>query len=244
MTPVPMTLLILGDSIALGVTDIVAGKVKAVAPHSFVDQLRKRLCDWRIEVDAAIHRTSSHAINLLPKLLREHQPQVVLLFLGGSDADINWKRFILSDGQRIRNNTALEQFEQNLNQLAAEVQQTGARVLLTDLPDQDLLERGRQLAAISGRDVVALIEASGGQAESDRQYENYSGAIDRVAEQAGVSVARWAERVRGLPASQRFGPDAIHPSDTAHNIIAEVVGDLVENAVALRPSLSLAAVRS
>lgn len=230
MKPSNERLLIIGDSIALGITCISSDEKQTVTTHRrFVDQLREKLPGWEIEVDAAPGRTSVQATLLLPALIRQHQPHAVMIFLGGSDADINWKRFILTGGKSIRHNTRLDRFESNLRQLVREVQQAGACAILSDLPTQNLAERGRQLSASTGHDVTQMLQSANGEDENTQRHRLYAQPIEKVAVDTGSVVLRWTDSIAALPMEQRFGADAIHPGDAAYDIIADSLANLLRS---------------
>ena len=108
----PFKLSIMGDSIALGATEVFGTQIDGYATPGFVERLRWRQGTWTIQTDASVHRTTVQAIERLPALLREFRPDVVFFVIGGSDADIEWKRFIVSQGKRLQNNTPLNLFKE------------------------------------------------------------------------------------------------------------------------------------
>lgn len=109
-----MKLLILGDSISLGVSEVRGNDVVANVEHSYVDLLSHALPGVQLIVDADVHRTTSAARETLDSLLAMHSPDVVLVMLGGNDADLDWRRFVLSDGKVIRSRLTVETYEKNL----------------------------------------------------------------------------------------------------------------------------------
>ena len=220
-------LLIVGDSIALGVTELLAGEVRTTTASCFIDRLRPRLTDWRIEVDAALHRTTNEAVGRLPELLCLHRPTAVLFVLGGNDLDINWKRFFVSGGRRIRTNTPVEAFEANLRSLVATARDAGATAVLSDLPAPDVFARGRRMSAVTGQDFVALIRDAEGGTVAAELHRAFSECIDRVASDTHAPVARWAGRMHALDPAEQFGPDAVHPGEAAHALIADTVAGVL-----------------
>ncbi|MDB5324658.1 MAG: family lipolytic protein [Phycisphaerales bacterium] len=227
-------LLIMGDSIALGATEVFGTQIDGYATPGFVERLRWRRGTWTIQTDASVHRTTVQAIERLPGLLRDFRPDVVFFVIGGSDADIEWKRFIVSRGERLQNNTPINLFKDNLHRLIACTQAYGARPILSDLPSQDVVQRGIWMSKRVGLDLLPWIEARGGQVESDRQLATYSSALDTVSCETNTEVVRWARAVNRLPLVERFGPDATHPGTQAHGVITDVVEEALAR-VAVRP---------
>ena len=232
----PLNLLIMGDSIALGATVVIGHQVVERARPHFVDYLRHRQSNWAIEADGQVQRTTDNAVGLMPQLLACHRPDAVLLVLGGSDADLDWKRFIVSRGRRVQSNTPLHRFADNLRSLIRMITMSGAAPVLSDVPNQDVLARGAWLGQHIGQNLMPWIEAGGGQAESDRRLAEYNQIVEDVSAETRVDIARWAKGISTLPPADRFGPDATHPSAPAHRIIARVVEQSIRSVAAQLPS--------
>src|ERR1700677_4592992 len=103
-------LLIIGDSISLGVAEIRGNDVIDRVATSYVDLLRAALIGVEILVDADTHRTTSVACKNIDALLATHRPDVLLIMLGGNDGDIDWRRFVLSNGVVIRSRNTVEAY--------------------------------------------------------------------------------------------------------------------------------------
>jgi hypothetical protein len=235
----PAKLLIVGDSVALGATVVVGKEVVERATPGFVDCLKWRRALWTIDTDAEVHRTTVQAMPLLPRLLTRYRPDIVLFVLGGSDADIDWRRFVVSRGRKVRNNTQLDTFRIALRTLVDTAITGGACPVLSDIPSQDVVKRGKWMSQQVGQDVLPWIEAAGGQGESDRRHAEYTRAVERVAAEAGVDIARWAQAISSLPADERFGQDATHPSIRAYALITDVVEQSIDIAAGRLSGASL-----
>src|SRR4051812_15523764 len=107
-------LLIIGDSFTLGAADVRGNEIVEHVRESYVDRLRASLPQVDIRIDAEVYRHTSAVRNIVEGLLDLHEPRVVLLTVGSSDADLDWRRFVLSEGQIIRNRVALATYEKNL----------------------------------------------------------------------------------------------------------------------------------
>ena len=216
-------ILIVGDSITLGAVEVRGSQVARTIVPTYVDHLRDHLPNATFRIDAALLRTTAGLHPHVVSLLESRRPDILLLMLGGNDADIDWRRFVLSEGRTIRNNVPVERFLANLSSLAAAGSAVGAQVILVDVPNHDLALRGRWMSEMIGRDITGLIERSGGQAESDRHLAQYNEGIRNLAVQCDAILAPWAEAIEAMAPEHRFGPDYTHPGEQAHRVIAQAL---------------------
>ena len=219
--------LIVGDSITLGVAEANGHTVTQYLEPTYVQHLRDLVPDLQIDADAAPFRTTTAACKVIEPLMLTYHPGAVLVMLGGNDADIDWRRFILSSGRIVRNNVPVERFSESLRAIVQTVCANGATPVLVDVPNHDLLLRGEWLSRLAGQDVCALIERCGGQAESDRRLAEYNSVVREIAEESEAHVAPWARAVASLPRFQRHGPDFTHPGIHAHRVIAETIAPVL-----------------
>ncbi len=242
MSTISRSLLIVGDSITLGATEVVGTEVLTHASQSFVQILRQNLPSLRIDLDAAVRRTTTEAAGVLPALLQKFRPDRVLLMLGGNDVDLNWRRYIVSTGTKIVHNVEVAKFEENLRRLVAEARESGVMPILSDLPSLDLAGRTLWLSTKAGVDVAAIVRTvnANGETEVRERLLAYNDAVNRVASDLQVTVVRWAAQIPSLPHEQRFGPDSLHPGDRVHPIIAQTVTDTLRR-LDVGPSVSVPA---
>ncbi len=216
-------LLILGDSISLGALEVRGNEVIGRVESSYVDLLSLELLGVRIVVDADVHRTTADACKSIDALLTSHRPEVVLIMLGGNDADLDWKRFVLSNGTRIRSRLSVENYEKNLRKLVERVLACGAEPVLSDMPNHHFELRGPYVSKLAGVDVTAMLERGGGQAESDKSLALYREVVARIAADLPVAVVRYGELLDTRPPREMVGVDGTHPSAAAHRLIAEAL---------------------
>ncbi len=214
------TLLIVGDSISLGIAEIRGTDVTGRVQRSYLDILRTQLPDIKFIVDADIHRTTADAVELMDPLLQEHHPDAVLVMLGGNDVDLLWKRFVISNGKIVQNRIRVDRYAANLTKIAHKIIAAGSRPILTDMPNHSLEIRGRYLSQLSGKDVSAMIQGHGGQPVSDRELEVYRVAAAEVAAELDCPFVRYGTSLSRLPPESVSGPDGVHPNDHAHALIA------------------------
>ncbi|MGA2502141.1 MAG: SGNH/GDSL hydrolase family protein [Tepidisphaeraceae bacterium] len=216
-------ILIVGDSITLGAAEVRGNQVARTVAPTYVDHLRDHLPHASFRVDAAVLRTTAGLHPHVVSLLESRRPDILLLMLGGNDADIDWRRFVLSEGRTVRNNVPVERFLANLSSLAAAGSAVEAQVILVDVPNHNLALRARWMSEMIGRDVTELIERSGGQAESDRHLAQYNQGIRSLTVQCDAVLAPWAQAIETIAPEHRFGPDYTHPGERAHRVIAQAL---------------------
>jgi lysophospholipase L1-like esterase len=221
----PMTpkLLILGDSISLGVSEVRGSDIVDRVDTNYIEMLSHALPGAQIIVDADVHRTTAVACKSIDSLLATHQPTAVLVMLGGNDADLDWKRFVLSNGAVVRCRLSLEAYEANLRDLVKRILAAGAAVVLTDMPNHHFEFRGPYVSKLANLDVTSMLDRGGGQAASDQSLLKYRAVVTRIAAEMLVSVVRYGEILDAYPPREMVGIDGAHPSSTAHRLIAEAL---------------------
>ena len=225
-----MKLLILGDSISLGVAEIRGNDIVARVEHCYVDLILHALPKVQIIIDADVHRTTSAMREAVDGLLAAHSPQVVLVMLGGNDADLDWRRFVLSQGKVARSRVPVETYEKNLRQIASKILASGATAVLTDMPNHHFELRGPYVSEIARMDITAMLERNGGQAASDKELVKYRQAVAQVAADLDVPLAKYGDILDAQPPQQMVGVDGVHPSAAAHKLIAEALTPVLTRA--------------
>ena len=233
-----LKLLIIGDSITLGVADMRGADVVAYVDRTYVDILRERFPHLTLMVDADLHRSTIGGLRSLRPLLEAHRPQITLLMLGGNDADPDWKRFVVSNGRVARSRIEISRYIDNLRSMAEMVESTGGIPILTDMPNQYLARRSRVLSELAGRDLAPLIEAGGGEKLCNEVLEKYREAAAALAARLGVPFAPYGHSLARHPLDQVVGPDGVHPSRLAHTIIAEQIIAVLQPMLADSPAVS------
>jgi lysophospholipase L1-like esterase len=216
-------LLILGDSISLGVAEVRGNDVVDRVEQSYVDLLRSALPEVEIIVDADTHRTTTAACKIIDQMLATHRPGTVLVMLGGNDGDIDWRRFVLSNGTIIRSKNTVEAYEHNLRQLAMKILAAGATPILTDMPNHHFELRGPYISRIAERDVITMLERGGGQAASNIERAKYREAVTKVANELSVTLVHYGEAMELHPPREMVGIDGAHPSTAGHRVIADAL---------------------
>jgi lysophospholipase L1-like esterase len=219
-------LLIIGDSIALGASEIRGADVVEFVNPSCVDLLKSALPDLNIRVDAQVSRNSATMKQEIDKILARHSPLkniAVLLLIGGSDADMDWKRFVLSDGAIARSRVPVERYEANMRLICAKLLEAGAIPILTDMPNHNFALRGPYVSKQAGKDICALIERGGGHAESDKHLVQYRAAAARIAADLNVELITYGPQLDAYPAAEVTALDGVHPNTAGHRVIASAL---------------------
>jgi lysophospholipase L1-like esterase len=215
-------LLILGDSISLGVSEVRGSEVVQTVSPSYVDLLRDQLHAWNIHVDADLHRTTSAAPERIDNWLASAlPPDACLIMLGGNDADLDWKRFVLSEGRIIRNRVAVARYRENLRSIVHTLLDAGVIPVLTDMPNHHFEIRGPYVSRLAGKDVVDMLRRNGGQEESNRHWALYRAAVASVAADTGAALVRYGEALAALPPEKVLSHDGAHPGTAGHRVIAQ-----------------------
>lgn len=218
------SLLIVGDSLTLGAAEISAnGSILSFVQTCYVDRLRQAMPSITLITDADVHRTTAGALDRLDGLLKQHTPDVVLLMIGANDSDLDWKRFILSDGRIARSRLSAERYSDNLRQLVTRSLAAGVLPVLYEFATHDLSRRGPYISKLIGRDLMPIITAHGGQAESDVRFAKYGQALLAVARDLGVPVAHCAAAIGHPPSPVVCHDDGVHLNDEGHRLVASVL---------------------
>lgn len=120
--PPGATVLALGDSLTSG--------VGASADAAYPAEL-ERLTGWSVVNAGVSGDTSEQALERLPGLLRQHQPQLVIVSIGGND-------FLRRQG----NSTTRDR----VRQICGQARASGAQVLLVAVPELSLLAAAGRLS--------------------------------------------------------------------------------------------------
>lgn len=130
------TVLVLGDSTALGAERTHGTHILTRVTPTFVDTAACWLAPARVVLDAAPARTARSALRVLPALLAAHRPHAVTLPLGLHDL--------------LHPSTTPERFTDALARLCDLAGSAGVPVVLCDLPPVTRPDLGPRVAAFNG----------------------------------------------------------------------------------------------
>jgi lysophospholipase L1-like esterase len=219
-------LLIIGDSITLGASEVRGADIVEYVTPSCVELLKSAIPDLNIRVDAQVSRNSATMKQEIDKIISRHSPLKglpVLLLIGGSDADMDWKRFVLSDGAVARSKVPVERYEANMRLICAKFLEAGATPILTDMPNHNFALRGPYVSKQAGKDICGLIERGGGQAESDKHLVQYRAAIAQIASDMTLELIKYGPLLDAYPPAEVTSLDGVHPNAAGHRVIASAL---------------------
>ncbi|HUO07574.1 MAG TPA: GDSL-type esterase/lipase family protein [Phycisphaerae bacterium] len=229
--PPSTTVLLLGDSITLGAAEIREAQVISTVAMSYVDHLRTAAFDCTFVVDAKVNRSTARAVNDLPGVLDSVKPDIVLLMLGGNDADMNWRRFMVTSGRVARSNVRPAEYGNNLRTMIECVRSRGMSPLITDIPDHDVTARGDYLSKLLQIDVAGMIRNSGLQETSDRELRAFWDQAALVSERCGVPLVSYGRKLVETGRNRVLGVDGVHPNAFAHRLIAQELLPVLRNVI-------------
>lgn len=227
-------MLIVGDSIALGATQIDGTSVVARVERCFVDAISIAISPRPIVVDARPMRTTRTVAQELAVLLHTHRPATLFLCTGANDADIDWRRFMVSEGAVVRSRTPLDQFLRSLRDIAALCSAAGVELILSDVMSSRLESRLPYLNRLVGRDIRAWAEAAGGQASCDEVVLRYREAMSSLASELSLRVAPFGSALEGPGFAALLAPDGTHPNQAGHDALAHALAPALVQAMPRR----------
>ena len=216
-------LLIIGDSMTLGITELRGNEIVSTTSSTYVDILRDFFKDWQIEVNASIHRRTADVLPMLDDLLIANKPDRVIFALGGNDADLDWKRFIVSQGRVVRTQVTVEKLRGNLLKLIEMARAHHVDPIITCFVSHNLLIRSEYISQLSGMDVRAWVVQGGGEKVSEPMLQEYWQMIEKLAVEQQVVVVRHGPLLRTFDAKIVLAPDGTHPSAAGHQVIAQAM---------------------
>ncbi len=224
-------LIIIGDSISLGAAEVRGNEVVSVICPCYVDLLRQALPNVVIEVDADVNRTTIGVCDNIDRILAK-KPDVALLLIGGNDADMDWRRFVLTEGKMARSRISVERFESNLRAIARRLLDAGARPVLTDMHNHHFEMRGPYISNLVGKDVAGWLAVNGGQAESDRFLERYRAIVADLANAMNIDLIRCGSALDEYDPREALSADGAHPGPLGHRVLFETMLPVLRKSLA------------
>jgi lysophospholipase L1-like esterase len=233
-------LLIVGDSLAMGAAEVSGNDVTRFVSPAYPDLLRQLLPQLDIVLTCGVRHDSNTVRKQLPELLQTHRPAVVLVAIGGSDADLDWRKAILSNGKHSRSRVSLADYEKNLRSIVAATKSAGARPILVEGTSSCMAMRGTYLSRLSGLDVNAMVAAGGGQEANDSRVEPYRQTVRRVAAELDVAAVACPSGLATEDPHVIFTEDGVHLSVVSHRLLAAAYADAIRRAFDLRNDSAVA----
>jgi lysophospholipase L1-like esterase len=233
-------LLIIGDSLAMGAAEVSGNDVTQFISPAYPDLLRSLLPQLEIILTCGVRHDTETTRKQLSPLLETHRPAVVLIAVGGSDCDLDWRKAILSNGKRSRSRVKLEDYEKNLRAIVAAAKAAGTKPILIEGTSSCLEMRGIYLGRLSGLDVSSMIAAGGGQEANDVRVESYRQIVRRVGAELEVEVVPAPAGLLSEDPHAIFTEDGVHLGLLAHRLLAASYADAIRRAFDLRNDSAVA----
>ena len=215
------TLLVLGDSVALGATAIDGVRVVARVDRSFVETVTE-LAGWRLVIDAVPLRTTHVAATELPRLLDVERPDLLLIATGANDVDIDWRRFVVSRGEVVRSRSPLRAYGAALRSMAVVAKEKSVPLAISETFSCSLSRRVPHLSSLLGQDVGAWVEAAGGQTKCNEIVRDFRAVAREIAEEFGATLIPIGSAFDAGPVEGMLAADGTHPNQAGHDLIADV----------------------
>lgn len=238
--PERLRMLVVGDSVAAGATEVSSSEVIRVIRPTYVDLLQERLPKWAISLDAVPHRRTADLVPVIDSLLEQHRPHLVLIATGSNDADLDWRRFVIRKGLDVRSRTPLAAFMKATSAVVDAVHRFGAAAILTDVLGISLSLRRPALERAVEQDLGPILEAAGGQPRADAIAAEYRAALADYCKQSEIPLASYGLAVWETDHSQVIAEDGTHPSAAGHRVIAEAVSPVILHAAGRVAAVELA----
>jgi lysophospholipase L1-like esterase len=233
-------LLILGDSLAMGAAEVSNTDVTRFISPAYPDLLRTLFPQLDIVMTSGVRHDTNTAFRQLPQLLELHRPAVVLVAVGGSDCDVDWRKVILSKGKHSRSRVSLGDYERNLRSIVATTKAAEAKPILIEGTSSSLAMRGIYLGHLSGLDVNAMIAAGGGQEANDLRVESYRATVRRVAAELQADIVACPNDLVTEDPQTIFTADGVHLSVVAQRLLAAAYANAIRRAFDLRDDSAVA----
>jgi lysophospholipase L1-like esterase len=233
-------LLIVGDSLALGAAEVSGNDVIHFISPAFPDLLRAQFPQLDIVLICGVRHDTNTVRKQLPELLQVHRPAVVFVAVGGSDADLDWRKTILSNGKRSRSRVSVEDYEKNLRAIVASAKSAGVQPILTEGTSSSIAIRGPYLSRLTGLDVVAMTAAGGGQATLDQRVTPYRETVRRLASELEVGFAPCPLALSTEDPHTIFTEDGVHLTAAAHRFLATTYAEAIRVAFRMRADSAVA----
>jgi lysophospholipase L1-like esterase len=237
---IPNRLLIVGDSLAMGAAEVSNSDVTSFITPAYPELLRALFPKLDIIEISGVRYDTNVARKQLPDLLQAHRPAVVLLAVGGSDVDPDWRKAILSNGKRSRSRVSLEDYEKNLRAIIALIKAAKATPILIEGTSSCVAMRGVYLGRLSGIDVSAMIAAGGGQKVNDDRVEHYRETVRRIAAELEVDIAPCPPALATEDPHSIYTADGVHLLPAAHRHLSAAYAAVIRRAFDLRDDSAVA----
>lgn len=224
-------IIVLGDSISKGV--FLENKNIKKIDKSAIELLNKQ---YGIEIKnrSVFGQTLKRAYDkgLVDSLVQDFEndkKNIVVIALGGNDADYDWKDVALTPKEKHLPKTPLEEFEKLLKNVVKFFQQNGAEVIINSIFPMD---SKRYFDAVISKiaDSNKVLEFLDNDLTNlSRHQEVFNNAVRNVVAETGCKFIDYRSPLLVQnDFLSYFCDDGIHPNQKGHEFIAKVVQEFIE----------------
>lgn len=225
-------IIVLGDSISKGVF-LEDRNIKKI-DNSAIEIINKK---YGIEVKnrSVFGQTLKRAydkglVTNLVKDFEKDKKNIVVIALGGNDADYDWKEVALSPLEKHQPKTPLLEFEKLLKTVITFLQENGAEVIVNSIFPMD---SKRYFDAVISKvadsnNVLKFLDND--LTNLSRHQEGFNNSVRSVVAETGCKFIDYrSPLLMQNDFLSYFCDDGIHPNQKGHEFIAKIVEDFIEN---------------
>jgi lysophospholipase L1-like esterase len=229
-----MNIVCFGDSVTRGIS-YVKGRLRIVREN--YPALLEKALGPRVQVanQGVFNDNSDLLVARLEKDVLSHNPDCVLIGIGGNDCNFRWEEVALRPNDQHETIVPLPQYLDNLAHLAEKIRDAGAVPVFLNLIPLDPARYYRMLAEQYGSAIAHWIALCGG---IKHWHGLYNRALQQLADSLGVfmidvrTAFKKAEDLELL-----LSEDGIHPTVQGYHVLSQTVAG---NLQGVFPSLQFA----
>lgn len=169
-------------------------------------------------------------ISELPNFFEKDKENVVVIELGGNDADYDWKAVAGSPNEKHFSKTKVGEFKQILKESILFLQNNGAKVVVCSIFPMDSKRYFDSVIKAQANAENVLIFLENDIMNLSRHQEVCNNAIQTIVKETGCAFLDYRSRILLKNDFLTYiCEDGIHPNDKGHQYIAKVATDFIEN---------------
>lgn len=227
-------IILVGDSISKGLfldhmnvrkleesaIDIVCKNYKVlIENHSVFGQTLKRAVDKKIFLE-------------LHERFDKTKDNIVVIELGGNDADYDWKKVSEFPDQKHFSKTRVDEFKELLKESICYLQKNGARVVICSIFPMDSERYFESVIKTQGNAENIMKFLKNDVMNLSRHQEVFNNALQSVVKETGCAFLDYRSRI--LLKNDFLSyicADGIHPNEKGHEYIAKVASEFIEKGI-------------
>lgn len=169
-------------------------------------------------------------ISELPNHFDIGKENIVVIELGGNDADYDWKAVSASPNEKHFSKTKVGEFKQILKESILFLQSHGAKVIVCSIFPMDSKRYFDSVIKVQANAENVLLFLENDIMNLSRHQEVFNNAIQTIVKETGCAFLDYRSRI--LLKNDFLSyicEDGIHPNEKGHEYIAKVASDFIEN---------------